>query len=204
MVEPLFNLLPVFPMDGGRILRSALAMALGEGWGTWLALRVGQAGALGIGGLAIWQFRHQDAGGLVTMLIAMWLLGQTLQETQQLRRRERLQQIPLVSHLQPLPLAVNDRIPEPAARRLLQHSGQPILPVEEAGRWPGGLVRMRDGLRRLDLPSLDATASLGAAWLCLAQSESPGVLVLRAGRPAGWIPRERVEALARELPAGWP
>ena len=200
----LFNLLPVFPMDGGRILRSALAMALGEGWGTWLALRVGQAGALGIGGLAIWQFRHQDAGGLVTMLIAMWLLGQTLQETQQLRRRERLQQIPLVSHLQPLPLAVNDRIPEPAARRLLQHSGQPILPVEEAGRWPGGLVRMGDGLRRLDLPSLDATASLGAAWLCLAQSESPGVLVLRAGRPAGWIPRERVEALARELPAGWP
>ncbi|MBO9361810.1 MAG: hypothetical protein J7452_06370, partial [Thermoflexus sp.] len=138
------------------------------------------------------------------MLIAMWLLGQTLQEARQLHRRERLQRIPLASHLRPLPLAVNDRIPGPAARRLLRHSRQPILPVEEGGQWRGGLVRAGDGVRRLDLPILDAAASLGAAWLCLAQGESPGVLVLQAGRPAGWISREQIEALGQEPPAGWP
>jgi len=175
----LFNLLPVFPMDGGRILRSALAMALGEGWGTWLALRVGQAGALGIGGLAIWQFRHQDAGGLVTMLIAMWLLGQTLQETQQLRRRERLQQIPLVPHLQPLPLAVNDRIPEPAARRLLQHSGQAD---NRSCRWrrPGG------GREAWSAWGTACGAWISPAWMRRLPWAPHGYAWPRAKAPGSW------------------
>jgi len=195
-----FNLLPVFPLDGGRIMRSLLAMGFGEGRGTQLALRVGQAGAMGIGGLAGWQFMRQDPGGLVTMTVAMWLFGQTLQEARLLRRHEHLQRIPVAPYPQPILIAINDRVALPAARRLLAHSGQPLLPVESAGRWAEGLFRDAGGIRRRTLRIVDGESSIAAAWSCLARSEAPGLLVLRNGRPIGWLAREQVESLLQDSP----
>jgi Zn-dependent protease len=50
----IFNLLPAFPMDGGRVLRAALATRLGRLRATAVAARVGQAAALGLGFMGLW------------------------------------------------------------------------------------------------------------------------------------------------------
>lgn len=193
-----FNLLPIFPMDGGRILRSLLAMGLGEGRGTQLALRTGQAGAIGISGLAVWQLMNRDPGGLVTMTVAMWLFGQALQEARQFSRQERLRRIPVAPYPQPLRIAVNDRVALPAARRLLAHSGQPLLPVESAGQWAEGLFLDPEGFRRRTLRVVDGEASIASVWPCFAQGEEPGLLVVRNGRLVGWLAREQIEALLQK------
>jgi stage IV sporulation protein FB len=70
----LFNLLPVFPMDGGRVLRALLAMRLGLLRATRIAARIGQFGALVLG---MWGLGFFSSWGLspsvVLVLIAVFV-----------------------------------------------------------------------------------------------------------------------------------
>ena len=49
-----FNLIPAFPMDGGRILRSALAIKMGKVRATRYAAIIGRVLAIGFVGVAFW------------------------------------------------------------------------------------------------------------------------------------------------------
>ncbi|CAN5836273.1 site-2 protease family protein [soil metagenome] len=50
----LFNLLPAFPMDGGRILRAGLSAIIGRERATRTAVMMGQVAALALAGFGIW------------------------------------------------------------------------------------------------------------------------------------------------------
>ena len=49
-----FNLLPAFPMDGGRVLRAGLSAVVGRERGTRVAVLVGQALAAVLAGVGLW------------------------------------------------------------------------------------------------------------------------------------------------------
>jgi Zn-dependent protease len=71
----LFNIVPAFPLDGGRIARAAIWWRTGDrNRATRATGRAGQGFALGIGLLGLWDFAGNGSLlGLLTMLLAFFL-----------------------------------------------------------------------------------------------------------------------------------
>jgi Zn-dependent protease len=65
----LFNLLPIFPMDGGRVFRALLSLAIGHSRATWWAVRIGQFGGVGLGSIALY-YGYWLAGCVLIMMAA--------------------------------------------------------------------------------------------------------------------------------------
>lgn len=72
----LFNLVPAFPMDGGRVLRALLAMRMGQAKATQIAVKIGQALAIALG---LWGFL---GGGFSLIFIAIFVYLGASQEGQ--------------------------------------------------------------------------------------------------------------------------
>ncbi len=77
----IFNILPVYPLDGGQILRSLMWFGLGERRSLAVASAIGLVGAAGLGAYAYWRFQS-----FYTLFMAYFLGTQSWRAWQFARR----------------------------------------------------------------------------------------------------------------------
>ena len=76
----IFNSLPVYPLDGGQILRALLWFVMGPVRSLYVASMIGVAGAVGLGVLALWM------GSVWTGILAAYILLNAVRGFQAARR----------------------------------------------------------------------------------------------------------------------
>lgn len=148
----IFNLIPAFPLDGGRILRSLLALAIGMPRATQIAVVVGQAIAIGLGVFGVL------SGNFLLALIAVFVFFGAGQETAAMnfaRSRSLLdtKKVGDAYNKHALSLAVGDKIS--TVVDFILTSYQPDFAVMQGAR-PIGIVTRNDVIR--SLASLDYDA----------------------------------------------
>lgn len=206
----LFNLIPAFPMDGGRLLRALLAYRLGYARATGIAATVGQGVAflLGLAGLF---------GNPILLFIALFVyLGASSEANDvQMRQASRgmLAADAMVTRFESLsPLS---RV-EDAVQCLIRTSQREFPVVDGAGRLRGVLTRegmigaLRDRgpdapvveVMRTDIPMIETRQNLDQALRLLQESQAPAIGVTDGtGRLVGLVTPENVGELMMVLAA---
>jgi Zn-dependent protease/CBS domain-containing protein len=132
-----FNLLPVFPLDGGRILRAMLASRLKYSRATELAAAVGQTGAIGLGaaGLAL------DQPLMAIIAAYLWFAGGA--ELNSTRVYDALTGVSVKEIMQSQVKTLDPDSPISEAVRTTLETGQRDFPVVSDGKLVG-FVRRTD------------------------------------------------------------
>ncbi|MBX6315667.1 MAG: site-2 protease family protein, partial [Isosphaeraceae bacterium] len=198
----LFNLLPAFPMDGGRVLRALLALRLDYAQATRIAAGIGQFMAILFGFLGMF-------GNPMLLLIAffVWIGAEgeaaAVQERLMLKGL-RVRDAMLTDYRTLHPLDTLGH-----AADLLLAGSQPDFPVvsEEgavgvltrdallAGLAQGGReARVAESLRH-EIGTVEADSSLTKAVARLKQGGEPCLLVVERGEPVGLLTLENIGEL---------
>jgi len=199
-----FNLIPAFPMDGGRVFRALLSIPLGRLRATRAAARAGQAMAFLFGFLGLF------GGSPILLLIALFVFVAAASESADVQLRDMARHVPareaMITEYEAL--APDDRM-HTAATALLRTT-QHEFPVLEQGRIAGVLTRnaifsavsedrrnarVGDEMER-DIPCMGLGAPLTEALDALYTQNRPAVAVTdRSGIVLGYITRENMGEL---------
>lgn len=209
LVLLIFNLVPAFPMDGGRVLRGVLAIWLGFGRATQVAARIGQ-------GLAIVLAAIGFMGNPLLVLIAIFIFAAAGGEARYVKLRELARGRSVTdAMIAPLEtLSVMATADDAAA--LLARTAQREVPVlDGAARLRGVVVRgsILDAVKRNrgatpvlelmsgDVPTVAQSTGLETAIPLLFASRARCIGVVdTAGRFVGYLTPESVgERLAMRL-----
>ena len=202
-----FNLLPAFPMDGGRVLRAVLALRYDPETATRVAAAIGRAiaGALFVAGLYV------DAW---LLFIAVFVyFGATSEEVASVvHARAHGLHVEDVMLLDPVTVDGHAGIEE--VRALLRHSAQPSFPVTEEDRYVGildapavrasGSGHLAEELADRNAPVLDPADALDpTAFEALEDSGRHVLAVVHSGRVVGMLREEDiVQSLLGSSPPG--
>jgi Zn-dependent protease/CBS domain-containing protein len=139
----LFNLLPAFPMDGGRILRSLLAMRMDYGRATSIAAAVGQGMALlfGLYGVA--------AGQIFMIVLAIFVWMGASEEGRQANLRGRFGTTAVGQAMIRQPWTLSPEWPLRRAAELTLSTSQSDFPVVDPAGVVIGLLTLSDLLDAL-------------------------------------------------------
>jgi len=145
----LFNLIPAFPLDGGRVLRALLAMGLGYPRATRIAAIVGQALAIVLGVVGF------ISGNFILILIAIFVFFGAGQENTVAQSKTVLttQKVGDAYNRHALTLQIGDRVSKVVDYILTSY--QPDFAVMQGSNLIG-IVRREDVLRSLALQTNDA------------------------------------------------
>jgi len=195
----LFNLLPAFPMDGGRALRAALALRLDYVRATEIAARLGQGMALLFGGFGLF---HNPM--LLFIALFVWVGAQ--QEASIVGIKRALSGVPIGSAMitEFRTLAPEDRLGR--AAEMVVAGFQQDFPVVDAGRVVGVLTR-RDIVRGLseagplsavghvmqsEFTTADPAELLASVLPRLESRGATSIVVVRSGEVVGMVTTENI------------
>ena len=198
-----FNLIPAFPMDGGRVLRALLALPLGFTRATQLAAIIGQILAIGLGFLGLF-------GNPLLILVALFIFLAASAEAGYVQARDLargyLAAHAMITSFEPLtPLATADD-----AAALLLKTTQQEFPVVDGAQRLRGFVTREDLISALkehggatpvldimtDVPTVPDKACLETVLQTLQTSRAPVLgVVYRENRFLGYINAENISEL---------
>lgn len=196
----LFNMIPAFPMDGGRVLRALLAIRLGFTRATAVAAMIGQWFAFLLGFIGLFY-------NPLLIFIAIFVYLAAASEAQLVQVRAMSRDVPVSAAMmtQYATLAPAEHI-DHAVETLLRTS-QSEFPVVDAGRLVGVLSRndMIAALKRAgpdasvgdvmtrDIPTVSHRATLDEAFKLLQEKRVPAVGITSAdGRLVGLVTSETI------------
>jgi CBS domain-containing protein len=184
-----FNMIPAFPLDGGRVLRATLGFFMDYQRATQTAVIVGRVLAVGLGLVAIF------TGQIFLALIAVFIFFAGGQEGQVVAVRGLLRRVRVAQALTPHAVALSPEATVGQVASLMMTSRQPDFPVldpstgqllgvashrsvaqaMEQGRWRSRIADVMQQARHV--PTIALTATLDEVQDKLVQTSSRVIAV---------------------------
>jgi Zn-dependent protease/CBS domain-containing protein len=196
-----FNLVPAFPMDGGRVLRALLAMEMGRPRATQIAASIGQAFAFALGFLGLF-------GNPLLIFIAIFVYVAAAGEAQMSAIHESARGLTVAQAMETSFAAVPAEAKLSDAVETLLATAEHEFPVVDAFRKPVGMMLRKDilaalkdhdreapvaGFMRAPVETLRATTPLEAALDRFGQLETSALCVVDAdGVLVGLLTRQNL------------
>ena len=197
----LFNMIPAFPMDGGRVLRALLAIRLGHVRATEIAAAIGQVVAFGLGFLGLF-------GNPLLIFIAIFVYLAASSEAQLVAMRAMSRDVPVSAAMMTQIARLSPQAHIDEAVETLLRTSQSEFPVVDAEGRLAGLLSRGDMIRALKqlgpdarvasamtaaIPTVSHRACLEEAVRLMQEKQAAGVGVVdAAGKFVGLITSETI------------